>query len=96
MTPLEVRNVIVQALRSEVASSNRSSLNARLADPEADVAFDELGVDSLGTIEVSLRVEDATGCPVDPGDLIVNQTVNTLAAFISRKLAEARTDAASA
>lgn len=88
MTPIEVRSVIVAALTQAVAGSTRSALAARLADPDADVAFDELGVDSLGTIEVSLQVEDATGYPVDPGDLILNQTVNTLAAFISRKLAE--------
>lgn len=90
MTPLEVRAIIVEALRGAIPASNRSVLAARLADPAADVSFDELGVDSLGTIEVSLRVEDDTGYPVDPGDLVVNQTINGLAAFISERLAEER------
>jgi acyl carrier protein len=90
MTPQEVRHIIVEALKGTIPASNRSSLAARLADPAGEVSFDELGVDSLGTIEVSLRIEYDTGYPVDPGDLVLNRTINSLASFTSRKLAEGR------
>ncbi|MCD0451595.1 SDR family NAD(P)-dependent oxidoreductase [Actinocorallia sp. API 0066] len=55
-------------------------------DPERvarDVAFRELGLDSLGLVEVRERVGEALGVVLDPGALFAHPTVDALVALLA-------------
>ncbi|HEX8959614.1 MAG TPA: 1-acyl-sn-glycerol-3-phosphate acyltransferase, partial [Solirubrobacterales bacterium] len=56
---------------------------ARAAAPAGGQTLAELGVDSLGLVEVALALEEKTGKQVADGDLRVDMTVDEVRAFVA-------------
>ncbi|GIE97467.1 AMP-binding protein [Paractinoplanes rishiriensis] len=72
---------VLWLLRTEIAAA------VQLADPGAvpvDVPLRDLGLDSLGMMDLARRIEDRTGAHVPPASLSDGLTVRTLATLVGR------------
>lgn len=54
-------------------------------DPAEDLLFSELGMDSLTVLDFCVALEDRTGHPVEPSDLVQYPSVNALARALDAK-----------
>lgn len=90
MTPAEVRQTIVAAMHDWVAVADRPTWEKKLADPNQDVRFEDLDVDSLAAAEISMAVEDATGYACDIAEFLAYPTIQTLSDHIAKELASSR------
>ncbi len=88
MTSVEIRDVIVRALDQSLAISNNRNVQPRMADPAADIKFDEMEIDSLSATEISLMIEDETGYVCDLGDFLCYPSVQALARHIAGQTGE--------
>ncbi len=91
MTPSDVRVILIKAVDDWVLVADRPALAKRLADPDEDVRFDELDVDSLAAAEISIAIEDQTGYACDLADFLTYPSIRSLSDHIAAQLAEART-----
>lgn len=83
-----LRQVVIDALRASSATAmNRPDVARRLADPAADVLFDEVGADSLARMEVCIQIELATGLSLSTEELATHPSVNRLARHVQLLLA---------
>lgn len=87
MSETELRTVIVNALNEWLVAADHPEWAARLADPETDVAFAELDVDSLAAAEIAMTIEDETGYECDITDLNSHPTLMSLSRFLARQAA---------
>jgi len=80
MTIQEIENTLVQGI------SSITNQDASVVAP--DVPFHELGIDSLGFIEILVFIEKTFKLPLIASDLTRKdfETIHALAAFISRKV----------
>lgn len=79
--------------RTGVIEHIRQSLTVALGREIADLhettmLFEDLGLESLGTLELLLNLEDTLGIEVDPEDLemAVFRTVESLADYVTGRL----------
>lgn len=77
------RDVAIAALRANPMAIFEADHEARLADPAADLAFEELNLDSLGLMELSIWLELELGLETTEVELQQIATLNGLAAFIA-------------
>lgn len=85
MTPVEVRAAIIRALEEAVNISKDPRFAQRAADPNADIKFDEMELDSLSATEISLLIEDETGYVCDLGDFLCYPSLTELANHIAEQ-----------
>jgi acyl carrier protein len=80
MTIQEIEDTLIQGI-SSITNRDASAL-------APDVPFHELGIDSLGFIEILVFIEKTFKLPLIASDLTRKdfETVHALAAFISRKV----------
>ena len=80
MTVSEIEEKLIQAIAS-ITSADKSSITA-------DMAFHELGIDSLGFVEILVFIEKNFKLPLIETDLTKKdfETIHSLAAFISKRL----------
>jgi acyl carrier protein len=64
------------------ARRRRRSRVVDLVQPDDDMDFAELDLDSLAAMEMCLEIEDKTGIEIDLGDLAQHPSVNALAKFM--------------
>lgn len=79
--------------RTEIVAHLRDALSAALDRevtelPEATLLYEDLALDSVGTLELLVRLEDTLGIEVDPEDLDLQvlHTVGTLADYVAGHL----------
>ena len=84
--------------RTGIIEHIRQSLTAALGHEisrlhETTMLFEDLGLESLGTLELLLDLEDTLGIEVDPEDLEMEvfRTVGSLADYVTGRLATAGT-----
>ena len=83
----EARAQILSAIDFASGALNKEPIARKLAEPNADIEFSELDLDSLAAMEVCLEIEDKTGLEIDLADLARYPTLNTLAGFLAGKTA---------
>ena len=81
----EMRSTIVQALHKTANVFSNPSVSQRLQDPEAHVALDELGLDSLDRTEWCIEIESATGMVVNPGEIADFNNMSDLAHHLAER-----------
>lgn len=67
-----------------------ATLLERLADPEADCRFDELGFDSLAAMELCIFIECETRVALSTAELEKYPSVNRLARHLSERAGRRR------
>ena len=82
----DMREIVIDALHKAIGVRDNSGLAARLADPSADIAVDELGLDSLTAIEWCMEIEQATGLELDPEVLGRVRTLAGLVGHVSERM----------
>lgn len=82
----ELRRIVVDSLQKASGALDRAELHDRLRDPSADIALDELGLDSLTGIEWCMEIEQATGLELDPAVLGRAGTLSGLIAHVAARL----------
>jgi acyl carrier protein len=85
MTFGAARGFVLKALHGACGLLNDPLLARRIDDPDSDIDFSELELDSLGMLQATLALEDDTGIEVDVGELVNHATVNALSELIVAK-----------
>jgi acyl carrier protein len=85
VTEDESRSLIVEALHRTANVFNNPSISARLRDQNADIAIDELGLDSLDRVEWCIAIEARTGLDVEPGKLAQCATLGEFARLVAKQ-----------
>jgi acyl carrier protein len=81
------RTAIIEHLRQSLTVG----LGREITDlHETTMLYEDLGLESLGTLELLLHLEDTLGIEVDPEDLDMEvfRTVGSLADYVSGRLVE--------
>jgi acyl carrier protein len=80
VTVPEIENILLQGISSVT--------NRNLSDIASDMPFHDLGIDSLGFVEILVYIEKTFKLQLISSDLTRKdfETVHSLASFISRKL----------
>ena len=76
------RGHVLEALHAACGALDNPRLAVCARDPDNDVAFADLDIDSFTAIEVALALEDRTGVELDLGDLLAYDSLNALARII--------------
>ena len=76
------RSHVLEALHTACGALDDPRLTLPARNPDDDVAFADLDIDSFTAIEVALAVEDRTGVELDLGDLLAYDSLNALARLI--------------
>jgi len=80
----EYRRIVVQAvLQNPVTVIADDASRARLDDPSADCAFDELGFDSLARLSLAVHLDAEHGIQISERDVDEHGSVMRLATFIA-------------
>ena len=80
-----IREVVIGSLHESIGFLNDPRY-ARVGDArEMDIAFEELELDSLSTLEVLMEIEEKTGVELDPELLPELRTLNGLVDYIAVK-----------
>ncbi len=77
---LEEPAMILDAIAELIADRN----DCDVSEITADSRFEDLGIDSLDTVEMLMDLEDKIGCEVELDQKV--ETVGELAAFIESKM----------
>jgi polyketide synthase 7 len=81
-----LRALLAEGVRQNpIAVVSDSALLARLADPAADCAFDELGFDSLARMELCIWLQIEAGLEVTEGEVLDHPSVAALAAHLAAR-----------
>jgi acyl carrier protein len=83
---MDARTLAGEALKANPMVFCEADLEKRLEDPEADMTFAELGLDSLGYMELSIWLELELGVEVTEVEIQEMASLNGLADFLSRRL----------
>lgn len=78
----DVRTQIIVAIDAATSILSEPRFAGRVRDPESDIEFSDLGLDSLGAMEICMALEDKAGIEIDPGDLAIYSSVNMLTKHI--------------
>lgn len=88
-TPAAIRLLVIDALHQSIGLLNEPA-HVRLKErPDRDLAFADLELDSLSTLEVLMEVEEATGVELDPELLPELATLDGLVAYVAARQAHA-------
>jgi acyl carrier protein len=79
---MDARALAVEALKANPMVFSHAELEARLDDPESDISFEELGLDSLGCMELSIWLELELGLEVTEVEIQEMASLNGLARFL--------------
>jgi acyl carrier protein len=82
MTFQEARKHILAAIHSASSVLDEPRYAGLATTPDMDVAFDDLGLDSLAAMEICMELEDKAGIEIDLGDLAIHPSVNLLARHV--------------
>lgn len=85
MTYDDIRGHILAAIDLTTPILNDPEIARRLTDPNNEVLFSDLELDSLTAMEVCLTIEDRTGHLIELGDLVVYPGINALAVFLAER-----------
>lgn len=87
MTEHEIRTVIIEAMdyANVIGRSNQSMITLFLEEGE-DIAFNQLSMDSLATMELCIALEVNAGVSIVPDDLQKVVTLNCLVKSVQDKL----------
>lgn len=80
------RDKAVEALRANPMAIAIDEYEDALRDPEGDVSFDDLGLDSLGRMELSIWLEMELGLEVTEAELAQLASLRGLAAFLDQNM----------
>jgi acyl carrier protein len=89
MTFLEARRIVLKALDNATNIFDDVNIRAKINNPDVDVSFEELELDSLSAVECCQSIEHDTNVDIDPADLAIHNSINKLARYLA-----ARTSAA--
>jgi acyl carrier protein len=79
MTEHEVRTLIVEAMNyANVAGMRDLDMITLFLEGSEDIDFDQLGMDSLATMELCIAIEDKTGVSIVPDEMQKFGTLNHL------------------
>ena len=82
MSPAEIRAMVLEGLAAAgITSLRNSGLTQSFLDGECDIAFSEIEMDSLATMELCIAIEANTGVTILPEDL---QHIDSLGGLVSR------------
>lgn len=82
MTFLEARQKALRALDAATSIFDDAHLNSRINDPDADLTFAELELDSLAVVECCMALENEIDIDIDPADLAAHGSINKLARYL--------------
>lgn len=83
MTEHEIRTVIIEAMNyaNVVGMRDQNTITLFLEGSE-DIAFNQLGMDSLAKMELCIAIEDKTGVSIVPDELQKFGTLNQLVSSV--------------
>lgn len=82
MNIIEARNVIVASIDAVTGALDLREFMPSLDDPNCDVSFKALGIDSLYAEELCLELHARCGLHLDVEQFLQHRTVNRLAAYV--------------
>lgn len=81
-----MRALLAEALRNNpILDLSVPAIDARLDDPAADLAFEEVGMDSLGRLETCIWMEVQGGIELRESELLDHPGLLALAAHLARR-----------
>jgi acyl carrier protein len=80
------RALALRGLKANPLIFFRAEHDARIADPAGDLTFEELGMDSLSRMELSIWLELECGLEVTDPQIAEFGSLNGLARFLEKKL----------
>ena len=83
------REVAIEALQANPLASFSEEHRARLREPGFDVSFEELGMDSLGRMELSIWLELEQGIGVTEAEVQAMKSLAGLESFLAVRLSAA-------
>lgn len=78
--------VVAGLINNPAAPIGDPALLARLDDPSDDCPFEELGLDSLGAMELCIHIECETRVALSTEDLVDHPSVKDLAMHLSARM----------
>ncbi|MEX2201471.1 MAG: acyl carrier protein [Dongiaceae bacterium] len=81
MSASSYRETIV-AILVELGELEGTKQTNLLAEPEQDLEFVAIAMDSLTALDLCVNLEDATGRIVEPADLVAYPSINRLASYL--------------
>lgn len=88
-----IRLLAIEALHRSIGLLNEPAYARLRQEPERDLAFADLELDSLSTLEVLMEIEEAVEVELDPELLPELVTLNALVDHILASRADARSGA---
>jgi acyl carrier protein len=82
----DVRALVINTL-DEVAGVRSNAAFARALQTGDDISLDALEVDSLSRFEAIMRIEEDLSIEIDDDEMVEQQTLNRLIAFIEARAA---------
>lgn len=83
MDIVEARTIVVASIDAVTGSLDLREFMPSLDDPDCDVSFKALGIDSLYAEELCLELQERCGLHMDVEQLLQHRTVNRLAAHVA-------------
>ena len=83
MNITEARTLIVASIDAVTVSLDLREFVPSLDDPNCDVSFKALGIDSLYAEELCLELHERCGLHMDVDQLLQHRTINRLAAYVA-------------
>ena len=84
-----VRTVVVDALDATVGLRGNPVFAAALVEGR-DIRLSELEIDSLTRFEAMMLIEEALGIEIDDDEVLEQETLNGLVAYIEQRVGSAR------
>jgi len=78
----DARAQIIVAIDAATSILSEPRFAGRIRDPEFDVEFADLGLDSLAAMEICMELEEKAGIEIDLGDLAIHPSLNMLARHV--------------
>src|SRR6478672_3253181 len=88
MTFDEARRQVLEAIDYTTSALNDKRFAEFVRGSAGDLAFADLDLDSLASMEICRLLEEQTGVEVDLGDLVAQGSVNSLALMIAARSGE--------
>jgi acyl carrier protein len=82
VTFLEARKTVLRALDATTDIFDEAHLNRTISNPDADLTFLELELDSLAAVECCQALEHDIDIDIDPADLAIHDSINKLARYL--------------
>lgn len=83
MNITEARILVVASIDAVTGSLDLREFMPSLDDPNCDVSFKALGIDSLYAEELCLELDERCGLHMNVDEILQHRTVNRLAAYVA-------------